>query len=102
MEKPRKNKKTGGVKDKTSKPARKGNDSGRIMEQTEDWLRQKAEIVDGLLQNMEEKLQEPEFKASIGDFIRLLQLRKELEEERPREITVRWVEPSEKEDVVVT
>lgn len=32
-------------------------------------------------------------KASLGDYIRLVQLRKELEEDEVREIKVTWVEP---------
>ena len=36
-----------------------------------------------------------ELKGTLGDFIRLLQLEKELEDEQPKEIEVRWVEPSE-------
>lgn len=59
-----------------------------------DWFRSKANVVDGILDSIENQLTTQEFKATISDFIRLLQLRKELEEERPREITVTWVEPS--------
>ena len=32
-------------------------------------------------------------KASLGDYIRLVQLQKELEEDEVREIRVTWVEP---------
>jgi hypothetical protein len=47
-----------------------------------------------LLQRLEEKLEEETPKASLGDFIRLVQLEKELaDEETPREIKVTWVEP---------
>ncbi|MGA2185195.1 MAG: hypothetical protein ABSH47_19425 [Bryobacteraceae bacterium] len=46
-----------------------------------------------LLQRLEEKLEEETPKASLGDFIRLVQLEKELaDEETPREIKVTWVE----------
>jgi hypothetical protein len=34
-------------------------------------------------------------KASLGDYIRLVQLQKELEEDEPRDIEVRWVDPEE-------
>jgi len=63
--------------------------------------RGKGELVNKLLERIEQKLQGSELKANIGDFIRLLQLQKEFEEEQPREITVTWIEPSEKEDVPV-
>lgn len=31
-------------------------------------------------------------KCSVGDLVRLLQLRKELKVEEPRNVTVRWIE----------
>ena len=34
-------------------------------------------------------------KASLGDYIRLVQLQKGLEEEEPKEIRVTWIEPEE-------
>jgi len=35
-------------------------------------------------------------KATLGDYIRLVQLHKELDDESPKEIRVTWVEPAEK------
>ena len=32
-------------------------------------------------------------KATLGDYIRLVQLQKDLKDEQPKEITVTWVEP---------
>lgn len=64
----------------------------------EDWYEEKAALIDEILKRVEERLKGNDFKATVGDFIRLLEIRKALEEERPREITVRWVEPSETED----
>ena len=55
----------------------------------------KAALVNKMLQSFEEKLKKDELKGTLGDFIRLLQLEKELEDEQPKEIEVRWVEPSE-------
>ena len=52
-----------------------------------------ATVVKKLLKNMEEKLGGKDVKASLGDYIRLVQLQKELDEEAPREIKVTWVEP---------
>jgi len=47
-----------------------------------------------LLDKIETKLQGEDLKVSLGDFIRLVQLEKELaDEETPREIKVTWVEP---------
>ena len=53
-----------------------------------------AAIVNKLLQSIEAKIDAKELKATLGDFIRLLQLQRELEEEQPREIKVTWVEPA--------
>lgn len=66
-----------------------------------DWYKEKAALIDAILKRVEERLIGNDFKATVGDFIRLLEIRKALEEERPREITVRWVEPSETESAPV-
>ncbi len=53
----------------------------------------KAKLVGKVIARIEEKLDSEELKPSVGDFIRLLQLEKELEEEeQPKEIKVTWVE----------
>jgi hypothetical protein len=57
--------------------------------------RSQADIVRELLETVEKKLGGPEVKATLADYIRLVQLRKELEEDEPREIRVTWVEPPE-------
>ena len=35
-------------------------------------------------------------KATLGDYIRLVRLHKELDDESPKEIRVTWVEPAER------
>ena len=50
-----------------------------------------------MLKQVEEKLSKEDAKATLADYIRLVQLKKELEDEEPREIRVTWVEPEEKE-----
>ncbi len=40
-------------------------------------------------------LNDEDVKATIGDFIKLLQLQKELQDEDAKEIKVTWVEPVE-------
>lgn len=52
-------------------------------------------MVKQLLKKLEEQMGGGEMKASLGDYIRLVQLHKELDEESPREIKVTWVEPAE-------
>lgn len=56
-----------------------------------------------LLKSVSEKITvDANTKVSLGDFIRLLQLERELaEEEQPSEVIVRWVEPSAKHDRVM-
>ena len=52
-----------------------------------------ARVVKQLLEKMEAKLGGRNVKATLGDYIRLMQLQRELEEEEPKEIKVTWVEP---------
>jgi hypothetical protein len=51
-----------------------------------------AQVVKDLLRNAAVKLKKKDSKPSLGEYIRLLQLQKELEAEEPREIRVTWVE----------
>jgi hypothetical protein len=54
------------------------------------------ERIQKLLGDIEMRLESDSGKASISDYIRLLQLERELEEEEgPREIKVSWVERNE-------
>ncbi|MGH9674777.1 MAG: hypothetical protein ACRD44_16485 [Bryobacteraceae bacterium] len=54
-------------------------------------------VVRALIKKMEAKLAMEEVKPTVGDFLRLLQFQRELEEEEPREVTAQWVEPPETE-----
>jgi len=56
-----------------------------------------SELVNEAIKEFEQKLKEKEIKPTVGDFIRLLQLKKELKADEPREIKVSWVEPGEPE-----
>ncbi len=53
------------------------------------------EFVNDLLEKVKEQMKAADYKVSVADLIRLLQLQKELEEESVEEITVRWVEGRE-------
>jgi hypothetical protein len=57
----------------------------------------RAELLDKAIQSIEEKLGSSDVKATFADFIRLLQLQKELQTDQPREIKVTWIDPSDKE-----
>jgi len=52
----------------------------------------KAQLIRMALQNFGDKLEADEVKTSVGDFIRLLELEKEIKSQQPREIKVTWVE----------
>ena len=54
-----------------------------------------AELVQKAIDSFAEKLEGDDVKASIGDFIRLMQLQQEMDEEQPDEIRVIWVEANE-------
>ena len=53
----------------------------------------RAEVIKGVLEKMEKQMSGDTMKATMGDYIRLVQLHKELDEESPKEIKVTWVEP---------
>lgn len=57
----------------------------------------RAELLEKAIQRIEEKLGSSDVKATFADFIRLLQLQKELQADQPREIKVTWIDPSDKE-----
>ncbi len=57
----------------------------------------RADLVDKAIQRIEEKLGSSDVKATFADFIRLLQLQKELQTDQPKEIKVTWIDPSETE-----
>jgi len=53
----------------------------------------RAQVIKGVLEKMEKQMSGEGMKATMGDYIRLVQLHKELDEESPKEIKVTWVEP---------
>ena len=55
-----------------------------------------AQAVKCMLTRIETKMKGDQMKATLGDYIRLVQLHKELDDESPKEIRVTWVEPAEK------
>jgi len=72
---------------KTRRAAREQSDTSR------------AELLEKAIHSIEEKLGSSDVKATFGDFIRLLQLQKELQIDRPQEIKVTWIESRETESV---
>jgi hypothetical protein len=68
-------------------------DFGREQTERKQKKKTQAAVVQKLLKNVEKKLGGEDVKATLGDYIRLVQLQQELEDEEPRDITVTWVEP---------
>lgn len=59
---------------------------------TEDGYQSQAEVINRLIKQVEDKLAKNDAKATLADYIRLIQLKKELEENEPKEIRVTWIE----------
>ena len=56
----------------------------------------RAEAVRKMLLKLEKKVESGELKGTLGDYIRLIQLQKEMTPETPSEIRVTWVEPKKR------
>jgi hypothetical protein len=57
----------------------------------------KAESVKKAIRILEKKLADGDLKPTVGEYVRLLELQKEIDADAPREIKVTWVEPGETE-----
>jgi hypothetical protein len=51
----------------------------------------REEAMDRMLDRMEKQLVDGEIKATVADYLRLIQVRREVAESRPREIEITWV-----------
>ena len=49
-----------------------------------------------ILLNVEKRLEANDLKATLGDYIKLIQLQKEMTMETPSEIKVTWIEPKKR------
>ncbi len=58
----------------------------------EERLSEVANAIDEAIENIRGKLAGEDLKPSVSDLVRLIQLRKELTDEAPKQVTVRWVE----------
>jgi urease gamma subunit len=57
-----------------------------------DHERRLTNAIDDAIENIRGKLTTDDLRASISDLVRLIQLRKELSDEAPKQVTVRWIE----------
>ena len=55
----------------------------------------RAEVIEKILCNVEKKMSAENVKATLGDYIKLLQLAKEIGGEPKTEIKVTWIEEPE-------
>ncbi len=53
-----------------------------------------AELLGSVISKMEQKLQNEDFKLTIADIGKLMQMEQELEQGEAKEIRVPWVEPA--------
>jgi hypothetical protein len=59
-------------------------------------IKQKLRISESLaktIEQIEKRFGAADFKPTVGDYVKLLQIEKEFEEETPKEIKVTWIEP---------
>jgi hypothetical protein len=52
-----------------------------------------TELLASTIRKMEERLKADDFKPSIADYLKLVQLEQELDRDEAKEIKVTWVEP---------
>ena len=53
-----------------------------------------ADLLDKAIVGIEDRFKAKDFKPTMGDYLKLLQMEIDLEQEEIREIKVTWVEPS--------
>ena len=56
-----------------------------------------ADLIDKAIGGIETRLAQDK-ELTIGDYLKILQLNKELEDQQPQEVTVTWVDPEPKND----
>lgn len=95
------------AKGRTQKTKGKGEEAlvrgqGEDTEEERGKSKPKSVLVEDMIQTIGAKFQNEQMKATLGDFIRLLQLQEEIDEESPKEVRVTWVEPVEEESATET
>jgi hypothetical protein len=74
-------------------PKRPANESRPAQKKTAPLPRSERGKLKALLAKVEERLQsDASSKVSISDYIRLLQMKRELDQKKPRDVEVKWVD----------
>jgi hypothetical protein len=58
----------------------------------------KADVIRKAIEIFEEKFKSANIKITASEYIRLLELQQQISGEKPREIRIKWVQPSETTD----
>lgn len=66
---------------------------GRVIDINSRRGRSVGEAIEGLTSKIEDQLLAETGKASVSDYLRLLQAQREFDGDRPRDIRVLWIEP---------
>ena len=53
-----------------------------------------SELLTKAVETLESRIKSKELKPTVGDYLKLLQMEQEFEQEETKEIKVTWVEPS--------
>ncbi|MBZ5604902.1 MAG: hypothetical protein LAO79_21610 [Acidobacteriia bacterium] len=72
---------------------KKTTEQNKAAPKRETRAKKQARVVHEIIERVEERLSRDVAKASLGDYLKLVQLEKELEAEDPPEIKVSWVDP---------
>jgi hypothetical protein len=64
--------------------------------------RAQAAALDKMIRGFEVKAEKVDVKLTVAEYIRMVQLREEMQAEEPKEIRITWVEPTEKEPATET
>lgn len=53
-----------------------------------------SELLEKAISTLQARLEAADYKPTVGDFLKLLQIEKDIDEEAPKEIKVTWVDPA--------
>ena len=56
-----------------------------------------SKFLENAMKQFEERLENDDIKPTVGDYLKLMQIEKELDRDEAKEIKVTWVDPEESE-----